>query len=67
MALAQRRHHEGNHVKAIIKIFAECFCLNGFFQVFICSCDQAHVYGDWARAAQPLKLALLQNAKQFDL
>jgi hypothetical protein len=63
LALAQRRHEDREDVQTIVKILAKLRALNRFFQILVRRNDQPYVYFDCFNAAEPFKLALLQNAQ----
>src|ERR1700683_5575946 len=66
-ALTQRRNVDGDNIQTIIKIFAKGSLFEGLAQIAVGGRDQPHVHFHRARAAEPLKLALLQNAQQLHL
>ncbi len=66
-ALAQVRHADGNHVEAVIEIFAEKIFGDGFVEIAIGGGDDAHIDGNFAGAADRAHGALLQDAQQLHL
>ncbi len=66
-ALAQGRGVERHHVEAVIEIFAEAAGLGLRGEVAVGGGDDAGVKLDGLAAAEPLKLALLQDAEELGL
>ena len=65
--LAQRRDADGKHVEPIVQIGAELLLAHHRFQIAIGRRDQPRIGAQRPRRAQPLELALLQNAQQLRL
>src|SRR5436305_4204247 len=67
LALAQGGHEDREDVEAIVKVFAELARADGLLKILIGRGDKAHIGFDGFRAAEPLELALLQNAQELNL
>ncbi|MDT4845116.1 hypothetical protein FQZ97_790940 [compost metagenome] len=65
--LAQRRHFDGEHIQAVIQIFAEAALLDHPFQVLVGRRDDSHIGALRLVATDTLEGALLQYAQQLDL
>src|ERR1700678_897375 len=66
-ALPQIRHPNGNHAEAVVKIFSKKVFGDRFVEIAIGSCDDAHVDGNLAGAADGANRAFLQHAKELYL
>ena len=66
-ALAQRRHHAGDHVQAVEEVLAEAARRDLRLQVAVGGGDDPHVDLDGLLAADALELLLLQHAQQLEL
>src|SRR4029450_5434685 len=58
---------DANHIESIKKIFPKAFLGNFFFKVLVRRADDANVRADGLVAANPRKLALLQNPQDLAL
>ncbi len=67
LALAQRRNIQRHHIQPVIEILAKCPLLQRRAQIHVGGGDHPHVDVPDFIAAQPLELALLQNAQQLHL
>ena len=65
--LAQRRHLHGEHVQAIVQVFAEAARADGGLQIAMRRCDDPHVAADGPVAAHAFESALLEHAQQLHL
>ena len=63
----QRRNSQGDHVQAIIQIFAEPAFGYGLLQIAMRRRDHAHINRDRLFAAEPLKLLILEHLQQLRL
>ena len=63
----KRRHHDGEHVQAVIKVFAEVAFARHHRQVAVGGGDDAHIDLDRALGADRIDFAFLQRAQQLDL
>ena len=66
-ALAQWRRVQGQHVEAVVQIFAKAASGNLGLQVAVGGGNHAHVHGHGLGAAHRVDHALLQHAQQLDL
>src|SRR2546427_12180991 len=66
-ALAKRRKFEGDHVQAVVEIFAKTTVTHQAEQIDIGCSDDAHVHLDILRAAQAHEFAFLDNPQQLGL
>src|SRR5262249_14393710 len=64
-ALAQGRDRNRKDVQSIVQVAAVLLVVDHLFQIAVGGGNQTNVHFLSARAAQPLKLLLLQNAQQF--
>ena len=67
LSLAQRRHEHGEHVEAVVEVFAEGAGRDRALEVLVGRGDQPYVGLDRFGAAHTLELALLQDAQQLHL
>jgi hypothetical protein len=65
--LAERGNSDWNDAQAEVQVFPEAALSDLVFQIFVRRRDDADVHFDRARRAQPLDLALLQDAKNLGL
>src|SRR5438128_2616044 len=63
--LAQRRHVDRDHVEPVVEILTERARPDGGFQIYFRRRQDSHVDRHRPHAAQPLDLALLQDAQQL--
>ena len=61
----QQAHAESGN--AVVKVFAELALDNGFFQIFVGGCHDAHVELDGALSTQACQLTFLQDPQQLAL
>src|SRR5262245_13880611 len=66
-ALAKWWHKDREHIEAVVQVLPERPCRNCPLHVLVRRRQQPDVDLDGFRAAEPLELALLQHAQQFDL
>src|SRR5262245_15528088 len=66
-AFAQRGQFDVYDVQAVEQVFAQLAALYGFERVFVGGRQDAHVYGDFLRAAEPPHLTVFEHAKQLRL
>jgi hypothetical protein len=66
-ALAQGRHHHGQHVEPVEQVLAEGALADGLAQVLVGGRDDAHVHLAGHVAAQGLDLVVLEHAQQRGL
>ena len=66
-AMTQGRQMNGNHIKAIVEIFAEGSFFNLLLENLICCRDNPHIDLDVLRAADPSKCFFLYNSKKLYL
>ena len=66
-ALAQRRRVQGQHVEAVVQVFAKAASGNLGLQVAMGGSNHTHVHGHGLGAAHRVHHALLQHAQQLDL
>ncbi len=67
LAFAQRRNVHGQHVQTVIQVFAKRALFERRAQIHVGGGDHAHIDVPDFVAAQPLELALLQDAQQLHL
>ena len=65
--IAQRRHLDWKDVQTVIQILAKCPFMHGLVEISIRRCDNTNIDLDRHRAANPLKLSLLQHPQQLGL
>ena len=63
----KRRQHDGEHVQPIVKVAAKLAVSGHLREVAVRGRHQAHVNAHGPRAAQSLKLLLLQHTEQLGL
>ena len=66
-ALAQRGQTQRDNVQPVKQVFAEAAFANEFHQIFVGCCENADVNLNRLGAAEPHKLALLNDAQEFHL
>ena len=67
LPLAQRRHEDREDVQPVVEVLAELAGRDRLFEILVGGGHEPHVGPDGFRAAQPLELALLQDAQQLHL
>jgi hypothetical protein len=65
LALAQRRHMNGDDIQAVIEVLAEEAFLDQALEIAVGGGEDAHVHVDFFRAADAGEGALLKGAKEF--
>ncbi|OPZ05947.1 MAG: hypothetical protein BWZ08_02381 [candidate division BRC1 bacterium ADurb.BinA292] len=67
LALAQRRHVDGEDIEPVVEILPEFGGFDHLFEVAVGRGDDADIDRDRAAAADALDFALLEDAEEFDL
>lgn len=58
---------DGEHIEAVVEIFAKCLGADHGFQIPVGRRDHPHICLDGLAAPDPVELALLQHPQQLDL
>ncbi len=67
LPLPERGHVDADDVEPVVEVFAELPALNRLFEILVRRRDEPHVHLHGAGPAQPLELALLENAEHLGL
>ncbi|MNT67884.1 hypothetical protein D3C72_2060580 [compost metagenome] len=62
-ALAQRRHHQIEHVEAVIKVFTKAAFEHHVFQVAVRRAHHPYIHPHLTAAAHPAKAAVTEKAQ----
>src|SRR6267143_931933 len=63
----QRRHLDGENVKAVKKVAPEYACSDGSFQIAVSCSNYANIRSDRSRSTDAFEFMFLQNTQESDL